>query len=244
MQMVHNVLRSSGSKVRARRLHRATAALGVLTSQRWDFGYPPFSVGRAPRYRSGMARDKQILKAAAKLFYERGFDGVGVDEIGAAVGITGPAIYRHFSGKDEVLAGLFDEAMDGLLMVVGGAPEDPLVELEHLIRGHAKYALENPQLTSIFAREDRSLGERFRRRFNARKQEYIRRWIDCLGRCFPERNRDELAVAVHASFGLLNSSSSWPPAVLRMPGIVDVMTSLVLDGFGSLSGTRAAARAA
>lgn len=51
-------------------------------------------------------RREQILREAARLFAERGFHGVGVDEIGAAVGISGPGLYRHFAGKDAMLAEL------------------------------------------------------------------------------------------------------------------------------------------
>ncbi|MDQ0961610.1 AcrR family transcriptional regulator [Streptomyces sp. B4I13] len=51
-------------------------------------------------------RREQILREAARLFAERGFHGVGVDEIGAAVGISGPGLYRHFPGKDAMLAEL------------------------------------------------------------------------------------------------------------------------------------------
>ena len=53
-----------------------------------------------------MAHDRrtQILSEAAILFAERGFHGVSVHDIGAACGISGPAIYRHFAGKDDLLA--------------------------------------------------------------------------------------------------------------------------------------------
>jgi AcrR family transcriptional regulator len=53
-----------------------------------------------------LTRERQILDAAAALFYEKGFHGVGVDEIGQRVGISGPALYRHFKGKDQILAAL------------------------------------------------------------------------------------------------------------------------------------------
>ncbi len=52
---------------------------------------------------------------AARLFAERGFHGVGVDEIGAAVGISGPGLYRHFAGKDAMLAELLVGISDSLL---------------------------------------------------------------------------------------------------------------------------------
>jgi AcrR family transcriptional regulator len=197
-----------------------------------------------PRYLVWMARDKQILQAAAKLFFERGFDGVGVDEIGARAGVTGPAIYRHFSGKDEVLAALLDEAMDGLLVATGGGPADPFGELEHLVRTQAKYALENRQLTSIYAREERSLAQPFRRRFDARKREYIKRWVDCLSRCFPDRDAEDLTVAVHAAFGLLNGVGGWPATVARTPRATDILAGLALEGLRSLGAGEAASAAA
>jgi AcrR family transcriptional regulator len=194
-----------------------------------------FAVPPVP-YPSRMGRDRQILQAALELFQERGFGGVGVDEIGARAGVTGPAIYRHFSGKDEVLAALFDEAMDGLVTAVGGGPEEPFAELEHLARAHAQYALDHPAQTSMFTRDERSLAQPHRRRFEARKREYIKRWIDCVKRCFPDRSADELTIAVHAMLGLLQSSAGWPRALARDPEAVNVIVALALDGlrgFGS-----------
>lgn len=66
---------------------------------------------------AGPTRREQILREAALLFAERGFHGVGVDEIGAAVGISGPGLYRHFPGKDamlsELLVGISERLLTG-----------------------------------------------------------------------------------------------------------------------------------
>ncbi|MFC8045336.1 TetR/AcrR family transcriptional regulator [Nocardia sp. NPDC057353] len=48
-------------------------------------------------------RSDQIMRAAAYLFRDAGYQNVSVDEIGAAVGLTGPAVYRHFAGKHDIL---------------------------------------------------------------------------------------------------------------------------------------------
>src|SRR3954471_23694985 len=88
------------------------------------------------------SRYAKILQAGADLFYERSFAAVGVDEIGQRAGVTGPAIYRHFSGKDEILATLFDDAVDRLVEATAGEYEDPRSELEGLVRGHAAFVLE------------------------------------------------------------------------------------------------------
>ena len=54
--------------------------------------------------RSTTGRRTQILAVAAELFAERGFHGVSVGELGAACGISGPALYRHFPSTDAMLA--------------------------------------------------------------------------------------------------------------------------------------------
>ena len=50
-----------------------------------------------------LARRDQLLSAAALLFRRRGFHAVGIDDIGAAVGLSGPAVYRHFPSKQALL---------------------------------------------------------------------------------------------------------------------------------------------
>lgn len=57
--------------------------------------------------RKGSTKEK-IIYAALDLFSERGFDGVGVDQIAGAIGLKGPSIYRHFKGKDEILDTLLE----------------------------------------------------------------------------------------------------------------------------------------
>src|SRR4051812_35118259 len=109
-------------------------------------------------------RHEKILQAAAELFNSRGFAGVGVDEIGAKAGVTGPAIYRHFSGKDEILATLFDQAIDGLIAATAGDFEDPAEALEFVVRQHAAYALRERRLAAVLIQEGRSLADPYRRR--------------------------------------------------------------------------------
>src|SRR6058998_3763722 len=94
-------------------------------------------------------RQQRILDAAAELFFERGFAAVGVDEIGQRAGVTGPAIYRHFSGKDEILATLFDDAIDRLVDATAGEFDDPREELDALVRGHARFVLGERKLAGV-----------------------------------------------------------------------------------------------
>ncbi|MDQ1173679.1 AcrR family transcriptional regulator [Microbacterium testaceum] len=71
---------------------------------------------------SGTARDRAkadrraaLLAAAARLFAERGFDGVTLGDIGEAAGVSGPAVYRHVSGKQALLGAILVDVSERLL---------------------------------------------------------------------------------------------------------------------------------
>ena len=188
------------------------------------------------RYPQPVKRDRKILNAAQRLFTDRGFDAVGIDEVGEAAGITGPAIYRHFSGKDEILGTLFDEAVDALLLAVGDHEfDDPAEELAFLAQAHAQFVLEHQELASILIRDDRSLAEPFRRRHHRRERPYIERWIGCLGRCFPERTADEITSATFATLHMLNSPGTWPQSARKSPNLADLLAQMALGGLATLS---------
>jgi AcrR family transcriptional regulator len=68
----------------------------------------------ASRAERSAARRQEILSASARLFRQRGFVAVGVDDIGAAVGVSGPAVYRHFRSKQDLLAEVILNFLDGV----------------------------------------------------------------------------------------------------------------------------------
>ena len=189
------------------------------------------------RYRCGVKRDRKILLAAQRLFHERGFDAVGMDEVGETAGITGPAIYRHFSGKDELLGTLFDEAVSALLIRVGDDEfDDPWDELAFLAKVHAEFAYENQELAALLGREDRSLAEPYQRRHRRREGPYIERWIRVLGRCFPERTEEEWTSATFAIVHMLNSVGTWPRGSRRTELLPDLLADMAYGAAASLCG--------
>jgi AcrR family transcriptional regulator len=188
-----------------------------------------------------VARDRQILDAAAALFYEKGFHGVSVDEIGERVGISGPALYRHFAGKDEILATLFNEAMDELISASAAVYDDPHRELDRLIRHHVEFSTSHRHLVNVYQREDRSLVEPWRRHFDRRTRQYASRWEDTLRRCFPDASDAHIAAATQAALGLIHSVAYWPAKVVRAgEDLPDFLCRLVTEGLSTL-GTPVAA---
>jgi AcrR family transcriptional regulator len=180
-----------------------------------------------------MARDAKILDVAADLFRKRGFAAVGVDEIGKAAGVTGPAIYRHFKGKDEILGALFDEGMDEIVRVTAGSFEDPWEELRHAATQHALHVLHNQRLAGIWLHEGRSLTDEHRRRYFRRARKYVERWSDVIERCLPDATDDVILTAVYSTIGALNSVDGWPKAI-KDDAHVEQLVEMVVGGVRAL----------
>jgi AcrR family transcriptional regulator len=56
-----------------------------------------------------LARPREILDAARDVFSRKGFEAARMDEVAAAAGVTKPAVYRYFPGKDRLIAALLEE---------------------------------------------------------------------------------------------------------------------------------------
>ncbi|MFC4377364.1 TetR/AcrR family transcriptional regulator [Nocardia halotolerans] len=77
-------------------------------------------------------RKIQIMRAAARAFSTRGYYPVGVDEIAAEVGISGPALYRHFANKYALLVAAAEEGARGLRDVARAADDPELAPRDRL----------------------------------------------------------------------------------------------------------------
>lgn len=192
-----------------------------------------------------MSRDEDILAAAEQLFFHRSFDGVGVDEIGRAAGISGSAIYGYFDSKAEILATLFDKTLDALLRRMGEVDEDPRVELERIVRAFVELTIESEALAAIWVREQRSLSTPDRRRHDRRLRHISDRWADCLERCYPDSSNDDLMTVARGLQLLLMSEALRPPTGrhARDPG--ELLVAMALASLGALAApARASAEAA
>lgn len=154
-------------------------------------------------------RRQQILDTAAVLFAERGFHGVSVHDIGAACGISGPALYKHFRGKDELLAASLTDISETLLKEgsarAASAPS-PSEALDALIDWHVEFALEHPAFIVVQDREWANLDAGGRRDVRALQLSYIDVWVDTVLALRPDLDHAAARAAVQATFGLLNST--------------------------------------
>ena len=103
------------------------------------------------------SRRDEILEIAVGLFAARGYHGVSMDDIGAAAGVTGPALYHHFAGKEAMLVAALIPVSEGLLAGgrdrAAGHPDDPRGALESLVDFHVEFALANPAVIALHLHE-------------------------------------------------------------------------------------------
>ncbi|BCY04937.1 TetR/AcrR family transcriptional regulator [Actinoplanes sp. L3-i22] len=161
----------------------------------------------APRRRS---RRDEILEIAVGLFASRGYHGVSMDDIGSAAGVTGPALYHHFAGKEAMLVAALIPVSDGLLEGgrerVARHPAEAEAALADLIDFHVDFALANPAVIALHLHELDRLPEEPRRQIRKLQRLYVEEWVGVLTLLRPELDAAEARVLAHAAFGLMNST--------------------------------------
>ncbi|AWT55578.1 TetR family transcriptional regulator BkaR [Mycolicibacterium smegmatis] len=164
-------------------------------------------------------RRSQLIAAAERLVAERGYLAVRLEDIGAAVGVSGPAIYRHFPNKEamlvELLVGISTRLLDGAREVVE-THDDPAKALDALVDFHLDFAFDESDLIRIQDRDLAHLPDTAKRQVRRAQRQYVEIWVSVLTRLRPDLPEEEARVMAHATFGLLNSTPhSVKPAVSK-----------------------------
>ena len=161
------------------------------------------------RSRAKSDRRSQLIAAAERLVAERGYLAVRLEDIGAAAGVSGPAIYRHFPNKEamlvELLVGISTRLLAGATDVVARA-QDPATALDGLIEFHLDFALGESDLIRIQDRDLGHLPEPALRQVRKAQRQYVEIWVDVLCKLNTELDESDARLMAHAVFGLLNST--------------------------------------
>ena len=164
-----------------------------------------------PNRRSRRKSDRrlQLLSSAERLFAERGFLAVRLEDIGAAAGVSGPAIYRHFPNKESLLVELLVGISTRLLAGARGVRSretDAAAALDGLIDFHLDFALGEPNLIRIQDRDLAHLPAAAERQVRRAQRQYVEVWVGVLRELEPGLAEADARLMAHAVFGLLNST--------------------------------------
>ena len=194
---------------------------------------------------SAMTRDalvdsrQEILRTAARLFQQRGYDATSMNDVAAALKLSKGGLYHHFQSKDEILFHIMSHAMDITEEKVINAARgisDPEERLRTLIRLHLHVVLsERDREITVMLHENHPLPPPLRKRINARKKEYIHfmeRLIAEVQRIRQSKGAVSPRAAAFALLGMINWIYQWykPEGTLAGEDLVQQYTAIFFAG--------------
>ncbi|WP_232083774.1 TetR/AcrR family transcriptional regulator [Arthrobacter sp. SO5] len=175
-------------------------------SQRMQAGVRP------PTTQRGQAKEirrQALLSAAAALFAVEGFNRVSLEDLGAAAGVSGPAVYRHFAGKQAVLGALLlsvsQDLLDGGRRVIADS-SGAAAALHRLVQFQVDFALSNPDVIRVQDQDFSNLADEDQAEVRALQRNYVELWVEVLAGLHAGTDPAELRMRAHATFGLINST--------------------------------------
>lgn len=178
---------------------------------RWDIASHAFSGDDGPA-RPVSARREELLMIAATLFASHGFTGVTVGDIGAAAGVSGPALYHHFENKEAMLGVMLVGTSQHLLSAAQSMQRSiaPDALVAELISMHADFAVDHRSLIAVYSSELMSATPDVQARVSDVHDQYLQTWVQALVHDRPDLQPDVAHAVVVAVLGLINSTALAP----------------------------------
>ncbi|WP_280297118.1 TetR/AcrR family transcriptional regulator [Nocardia abscessus] len=212
-------------------LDAAVAAVIATEMPEHSAGHPP---NRPPRTETGNTaldralRSERMLAEAARLFSTRGYAAVGIEDIGAAVGVTGPALYHHFSSKAELLDQIVRRQDEWLRLLLARAiAEGRSAEesMRSLMRSFAQLGVDEPDLLAITVSETRHLPGEAVQRYRRVRLDGIAQWARMLQAVRPDLSAPAARVLSRAVTTVVIDAVR-NPRFRRRADLVDVLVAI------------------
>jgi AcrR family transcriptional regulator len=182
---------------------------------------------------------QEILRTAARLFQQQGYDATSMNDIAAALKLSKGGLYHHFKSKDEILFDLMNQAMDiteDRVIKVARCISDPEERLRAVIRLHIGVVLSRSDWeVTVMLHENHPLAPALRKRINGRKKDYIHFVENLVAEV--QRNRKSRATvnpraAAFALLGMINWIYQWykPQGALQEAQIALQYTEIFFSG--------------
>jgi AcrR family transcriptional regulator len=166
-------------------------------------------------------RRESILAAATRLFYERGYQAVTMDDVGAAVGMTSAGVYKYFTSKAELLSAVIARASEPLQLGLSRALATASTSAEGLdnaLDAYIDFASVHHDLVGILVSEVTNLPDSHRHDIRRAQHDYVAEWVRLLREARPELNERTARFLVHAVLTVVNDVTR-TPHLLRRPGL-------------------------
>ena|ERR1039458_4188592 len=160
------------------------------------------------RSRMKAERRLQLVRAASRLFAERGFRAVSMEDLAAEADVSGPAVYRHFASKEALLADLLIAVSQQLLEQGTRRSKNvsSFESLKLLIAFHTDFALRDRDLIRIQDHDFSNLAPEDARTVSRLQRAYLEVWVEVLRQIDPTLGEGVARTKIQAVFGLINST--------------------------------------
>ena len=182
---------------------------------------------------------QEILRAAARLFQQQGYDATSMNDVAAALKLSKGGLYHHFQSKDEILFDLMNHAMDiteDRVINPVKAIADSEERLRMLIRRHIAVVLsERDREITVMLHENHPLSPTLRKRINARKKDYVHfleNLIAEVQRARGSKGTVSARAAAFAVLGMINWIYQWysPEGSLQEESLAQQYTEILFQG--------------
>jgi AcrR family transcriptional regulator len=187
----------------------------------------------AAEWQPQVSRREAILNAALTLMRVKGYHGVGIDEIGDAAGITGPAVYRHYASKADILLDAYDRVGSRVAVGVEEAlanASGPADALERLIDSYVRIAVDNVNLIIATGQEGAALPATEGPRLARQRRDIAESWSRVVVELRPDLTEAEVRRHVASVFPMVNHVAQLPAGQLDRVRIVDALARAFLVG--------------
>lgn len=175
-----------------------------------------FAAPSAPEARPTLvpnSRREALLTETVRLFARQGYTGVGIEDIGAAVGIAGPSVYNHFPSKLDMLVTAFNRGTARLHMDVShtySTATSPTDGLQMLVRSYVRFTRDHHDLVELLITETEHLPEQQRHNARQTQHEYITEWVHLLRVVHPGLDATAARIRVQAVLTAANDAARTP----------------------------------
>jgi len=181
---------------------------------------------------------QEILRAAARLFQQQGYDATSMNDVAAALKLSKGGLYHHFQSKDQILFNLMSHAMDiteERVITPAKQISDPEERLRAVIRRHIAVVLsERDREITVMLHENHPLSPGLRREINARKKDYVHFLENLIAEVGRAQGSDSVTprAAAFALLGMINWIYQWyrPEGSLHEEDIVRQYTEIFFRG--------------
>lgn len=201
----------------------------------------------AERERNGTERDeavrRRIIRAAAEIYRERGYEGAGMTAIARRLGMTAPALYWYFRSKEDILVAFLEHTVADLIQFVRSLlhATEPRQRLWEFMYAYVLWQLQQQELSAAYERIyalghlRNSLPEKQRRRITSLEQDFYGMCRDLIAAIHGRERKAAVAPVAFAMIGMVEHLIAWfrPNGPMSMKEVATLYADLAVAMAGA-----------